>query len=264
MNIAVFIKQVPADGSVKTGTDHTLQRDSAAKMINPADLNALEEGLSIRDEIGGSVTVLSMGPASTESMLLQTAAMGADQLYLINDPAFAGADTYATAKTLGRAVEILGGFDLLICGRRSIDGETGQVGPELAALLDIPCMTNCVSLKVGDNAIFCRRMLEKEYQEWQLSLPALVTVYYGINAPRLASIRGLRRIKNMEVKKLTAEDLKLSAEECGLKGSPTRVVHVTARPFGKRSPQRFDLKTGISPALTLIQQAQGKETKNAQ
>ena len=140
MNIAVFIKQVPADGSVKTGADHTLQRDSAAKMINPADLNAVEEGLCIKDEIGGSVTVLSMGPASTESMLRQTAAMGADQLCLINDPAFAGADTYATAKTLSKAVEYLGGFDLLICGRRSIDGETGQVGPELAALLNIPCI----------------------------------------------------------------------------------------------------------------------------
>jgi electron transfer flavoprotein alpha/beta subunit len=252
MNIGVFIKQVPAEGSLTTHADHTLVREGVANTINPPDLNALEEALRIKDATGSRVTVVTMGPASAAGLLRQAASMGADRLCLVSDPVFAGSDTFATAKTLSLAVRHLNGFDLLLCGRRSIDGETGQVGPELAALLNIPCATNCVSLRVAGQHIFCRRLLEKEYQEWRLPLPALVTVNYGINSPRLPSIAGLRYAKDMPIETLTARSFGLSADECGLTGSPTRVVHVTIKPFGKRSGVRKTGLEGLELALAII------------
>lgn len=264
MRIGVFIKQVPAEGSVTTSADHTLVREGIARIINPPDMNALEESLRIKDETGGNVTVCTMGPASAESMLRQAAAMGADRLCLISDSTLAGSDTYATAKTLSRAVRHLGGFDLLLCGRRSIDGETGQVGPELAALLNIPCATNCVSIQIDGQIILCRRMLEKEYQDWRLCTPALITVNYGINSPRLPSISGLRRAKDIPIEKLTAASLGLSTTECGIAGSPTKVVRITAKPFGKRNPVRTAGTAGIQSALKLLAEAQRKGSSRDQ
>ena len=255
MRIGVFIKQVPAEGTVNTGRDHTLNRNGVAKIINPTDVTALEEALRIKDQTGAHITVCTMGPPSAESALRQTAAMGADHLCLISDRALAGSDTFITAKVLSKAVQHLGGFDLILCGRRSIDGETGQVGPELAALLNVPCIANCVHLQVKDQAVVCRRMLESETQVWRVPLPALVTIHFGINAPRLPSIMGLRRANGTAVELLTAAALGIPPQECGLLGSPTRVSRVTTRPLGKRTAVRMIGPEGVAPTLAIIQEA---------
>jgi electron transfer flavoprotein beta subunit len=260
MNICVFVKQVPSESKVTPGDNTTLRRDGVAHVINPADLNALEEALRIKDQVGAYVTVCTMGPASSETMLRHVGAMGADRLCLISDTAFAGSDTYATARTLSYAVKRLGDFDLFLCGRRTIDGETGQVGPELAALLDIPCATNCVSIMFNNDAsMICRRMLEKAHETWCLPLPALVTVYNSINAPRLPSILGLRHAKNLAIMRLTAADLGLYPSECGLRGSPTQVVHITTKTIGKRTPVFMTSPNGISATLDIVADANRKE-----
>lgn len=255
MKIAVFIKQVPAEGTLRTTAENTLVRDGIVTIINPADLTAVEEALQIKDRTGASITAISMGPLSAESILRQTAAMGVDQIYLISDRLLAGSDTYATAKVLSSAVRCLGGFDLLLCGRRSIDGETGQVGPELAALLDIPCVTNCTAIHLEEKMVTCRRMVETEYQEWRMPMPALLTVYFGINAPRLSSIAGLRRAKTLAMERLTTVDLGLLPADCGLTGSPTRVQRITIRPFEKRQAVRAVGVEGVDPVLAMIAEA---------
>ncbi len=262
MNIVVFIKQVPADNNIPISTTNTLNRQGIPHIINPADLNALEASFCIKDHIGGNVTVCTMGPTSAEGVLKYAAAMGADRIFLISDLAFAGSDTYATAKVLSKAVHYLGGFDMLVCGRRSTDGETGQVGPELASILNIPCATNCVSLQVKNNSVLCRRLLEKEYQDWQLPLPSLVTVYTSINSPRLPSISGLRRAKDISAEILTATTLGLSPDECGLKGSPTNVHRIMVKPLGKRTAVRMAGTNGIQLALKYIADTP-KEVNNA-
>ena len=137
MKILVCVKQVPATGTVPVNAkSYTLERDKAQMVLNPVDGCCLENALQLKEQYSGTVTLLSMGRPEAEKMLRSLSAIGGDEFYLISDPVFAGADTYATASVLCRAVKHLGGFDLILCGERTIDGETGQVGPELAAMLD--------------------------------------------------------------------------------------------------------------------------------
>jgi len=255
MKIGVFVKLVPAEFGMNPGHNQTFSWESAAKMINPPDLSALEEALRIKDETGAQVTVCSMGPASVESNLRQALAMGADRLCLISDPALAGSDTHVTARVLSEAARYLGGFDLILCGRRSIDGETGQVGPELAAFLNMPCMANCVRLQVKQDQIFCRQMLEMEFRDWRTAFPALVTICPGINSPRLPSILGLRQASRMKIEQLTAAALGFSAQEVGLNGSLAEILRLTEKPFGKRAAIYKQGLEGIEPALKMIQEA---------
>jgi|SRR3990170_794001 len=254
MNICVFIKQVPEESRVKV-KDNTLICEGIPQIINPADLNALEIALQIKDDIGGLVTVCTMGPLSAENLLRQTAAMGADKLCLISDSAFVGSDTLVTSKILAKAVQHLGGFDLILCGRKSIDFETGHVGTELAALLNIPCLTNCVTLRIDGSSIICRRILEAVYQEWRFRLPALITVYNSINSPRLPSISGIRYAANLPIELLTAKTLNIPLGHCGLLGSPTTVRNITAKPFKKRRVVRTNKEDGIKQVLMLIRDA---------
>ena len=137
MRMLVCMKQVPDTTEVKLGADYTLERDFVAQVMNPADESALELALQLQDKHGGEVTVLSMGPERAQSMLREALARGAHHAVLMTDRAFAGADTLITAACLCTAVRALGGFDLILCGRRAIDGETGQVGPMLASMLDL-------------------------------------------------------------------------------------------------------------------------------
>ena len=256
MNIAVLIKQVPVlSVNIGVNSDNTIKRSGVENMVNPADLNALEEALRIKDEKGASVTAITMGPRSAESVLKHAASMGADRLYLISDKAFAGSDTYATAKILSRAISYMGGFDIIFCGRRSVDGETGQVGPELAAFLDIPYTTNCVSIKTDDKNIVCRRMLETEFQKVSFSMPALITVYNSINSPRLPSISGIIKAKKMPVCILDINELGMSKKECGLVGSPTVVKRIIAKKFEKRACVKRMGLTGTKEAYRLIEKA---------
>lgn len=247
MKILVCVKQVPETTEVKLGADYTLQRELGAKVINPADESALELGLSLRERFGGTVTALTMGPESAKGMLREILSRGADAGVLLCDTAFAGADTLATARTLKAASETLGGFDLILCGRRATDGETGQVGPMLAALSNLPCVSNATDIRVIEKSnlklnIEIEQLLENGIITWRCELPALVTLCEWSHRLRLPTLLGLRTAGWAQIQVLTHTDIGLEKPDCGLQGSPTRVIHVSAKPMGLRTCKKLTVE----------------------
>ena len=192
MNILVFVKQIPDTTEVKldpkTGN---LCRDGVASVINPLDLNAIEAAMQLKAAHGGRVTAVTMGPPQAREVLLKAMALGCDDAVLLSDRAFGGADTLATAYTLSEAAKKLGQFDLLLFGQHSADGDTAQVGAAVAAFLDIPQVTQAVSLECRDGWAFCDRALRDCGQKVRVKLPAAVMVCDGINEPPSASPRGI-------------------------------------------------------------------------
>ena len=236
MNILVLMKAVPAISGVEDDSAPA----TAEKILNPADNTALEEALRLKDRLGASVTVMTMGVAACEALLRQQLARGCDRAVLITDAAFAGADTLSTARTLARAVTHTGPYDLILCGRRSTDGETGQIGPELAAMLALPCAANCTQLQTEPDSVRVRCLCDGGEETLLLPLPAVLTVQNGVNSPRLASLSGLFRAKRAEITVLRRAELGLPAELCGQKGSATIVKRSMRRVFEKRQAARFD------------------------
>ena len=154
MNIIVCLKQVPDTNEVKINQETgTLIRDGVPSIINPDDKNGLEEALKLKDLHGGKVTVVSMGPPQAKEALREAVAMGADEVYLISDRAFGGSDTWATATIISAAIEKIGNYDLIICGRQAIDGDTAQVGPEIAEFLNLPQVTYAKNVRVEGNKL---------------------------------------------------------------------------------------------------------------
>ena len=248
MNILVCIKQVPDTTEVKLRADYTLERDFVAQIMNPADESALEWALSTRDRLGGKVTVLSMGPGRAESTLREALARGADQAVLLTDPRFAGADTLITARCLAAAWKTLGGFDVTACGRRAVDGETGQVGPMLASLLNIPCVANITQAEAAES-LTVHQLTENGINVWQCGFPALITFCEWSCRLRLPTLLGLKKAQKQDITRLTPDALGLRAQDCGLQASPTRVVRVDARPSGVR-PCRMMTAEQTMEALT--------------
>lgn len=248
MKILVCVKQVPDTLEVKFRADFTLERDFVAQVMNPADESALEWALRVRDQRGGRVTVLSMGPKRAESTLREALSRGADEAVLLSDPRFAGADTLVTAQCLAKAAEVLGGFDLIACGRRAADGETGQVGPMTASLLGIPCAVNLTQAEAGER-LTVWQLTEAEVKVWQCAYPALITFCEWSYRLRLPNLLGLRKARSAQVKVMTPDDLGFSASECGIKASPTRVIRVSAEESGVR-PCRKGSMEEIMNALT--------------
>jgi len=247
MRILVCLKQVPDTTEVKLSADFTLQRDYIAQIMNPADESALELALQWRAAHQGHVTVLTMGPKRSESMLREALARGADQAVLLSDPAFAGADTLVTAQCIQAAVHYLGGFDLILCGKRAVDGETGQVGPLLGSFMDIPCLVNLTRAEIRKNAVRAWQLTEQGQILWETSLPALLTLCEWSYPLRLPSILGLRKAKNAPLQVLTPHDLGIAS--CGLKASPTRVIHVDASPAGVRPCRMLSPEEGLEKIL---------------
>lgn len=226
MNITVCLKQVPETGDVKIdpGTG-TLLREGVKNIINPLDTHALEEGVRLRERCGGRVTALSMGPPQVEEALREAISLGADEAVLLSDRAFAGADTWATAFTLAAAVRKLEACDLVICGQQTLDGDTGQVGPELAELLGVSFVAGASRVEeITDTRLRARRMVEDGYEVVEAPLPVLLTVVREINQPRLPSLRGITRSRSAVIPVLAAKDLGLEESQVGLAGSFTRVV----------------------------------------
>lgn len=237
MKIVVCLKQVPESQSVRLDpVTHNLQREGVQSIINPFDLYALEEGLQVREQQGGEVIVLSMGPPQAENALREALTYGADAGVLLSDRAFAGADTWATAFTLAAAVRRLGGADLIFCGKQAIDGDTAQVGPELAAFLDMPHIAWARKLTfTGPRVLQVERLLDHGYDLVEVSLPALITVVKEINTPRLPSFKAKLRAKKAVIPVWTMADLGLTAAQVGFQGSFTRVVKVfPPSPRGQR------------------------------
>ncbi|MCG0278272.1 MAG: electron transfer flavoprotein subunit beta/FixA family protein [Thermanaeromonas sp.] len=225
MRIIVCIKQVPDTTEVRidprTGT---LIRTGVPSIINPEDRHALEAALTIKDQCGAEVIALSMGPPQAEDALLEALAMGVDRAILLTDRAFAGADTAATSYTLAQAIKQLGPYDLVLTGRQAIDGDTAQVGPQLAELLDIPQVTYVQKIELlSDGTCRLQRALERGYEIVETRLPALFTVIKELNTPRYPSIRGIMRALRQGVTVWTANDVPVDPNLIGLKGSPTQV-----------------------------------------
>jgi electron transfer flavoprotein beta subunit len=231
LHIVVCIKQVPDTQEVRLDpVTHTLKREGIAAIINPFDLYALEEGLRVKEAQGGKVTVLTMGPPQAEAALREALGYGADGGVLLSDKVFAGADTWATALTLAKAIEKLGGADLIFCGKQAIDGDTAQVGPMLATILNIPYVAWARKLTISDGALTVERLLDHGYDAVATNLPALITVIKEINEPRVPSFKAKLKAKKETIPVWGSNDLGLHAEDVGLSGSFTQVVRVFPPP----------------------------------
>ena len=232
MKIIVCIKQVPDAKDVRLDPEtNTLAREGVQSIMNPYDQHALEEAVRLKEQLGGEVTVLSMGPPQAEEVLRQAISCGADRGVLISDRAFAGADTWATSYTLAKAVNSIGAFDLILCGKQAIDGDTAQVGPGLAIQLEIPFVT-CIQKvrEADDKQLVMERMMDDGYDVVAVNYPVLLTVVKDLNDPRVPSLKGKMKSKKAEIEMLTAADVGADASCIGLAGSPTQVVDVFPPP----------------------------------
>ena len=238
MNIIVLVKQVPDTTDVKldpkTGN---LIREGIDSIINPDDRHALEAAILLRESTGGKITVLSMGPPQAIDAVSEALGMGADKGVLLSDRAFAGADTWATSTTLGKALKKIGDYDLIICGRQAIDGDTAQIGPQVAEFLGIPQVSYvCGIEEVGERSMVVKRRLEDGYERLECSLPALLTVIGEMNAPRYATVGGLISAcrEKAPIKVWNAADIGMQVSEVGLEGSLTHVIKTFSPKFQRQ------------------------------
>jgi electron transfer flavoprotein alpha subunit len=231
MRAIVLVKQVPdvRVGSVGMRPDGTIDRSSAAAITNPTDLHALEAALQLADEIWA----LSMGPAQAETTLREAIALGADRGILLTDRLFAGSDTWATANALAAAIEHLGGADLMLGGTSALDGETGNVGPQVAERLSVPHLTGCEELEKRDDRLIARRIVEGGYETVSLPMPAVVTIAETGFSPRYPTLPGRRKAAHAEIELLSAAELSLDDTLVGLSASPTKVAHMELVPLPK-------------------------------
>ncbi len=230
MRIVVLAKLVPDIEKVRFDVERgVVDRSSAPAEANPFDLNALEAAVQIKERLGGTVTVISMSPPQATSMLRDMLARGADRAILLTDKRFAGADTLATSYTLASAVRKLGEYDLIICGEKTVDGDTGQVGPEVAEHLGIPHVAYVSEIRhVTRKSITVISEMDTPLVV-EMRLPGLITVTKDINKPRLPTLKDKLRARKAQIEIWTADDLAEASnpERFGLAGSPTRVVKIT-------------------------------------
>lgn len=235
MKIIVCIKQVPDTNEVKldpkTGR---LIRDGVPSIINHDDKNALEEAIALkdgRDDV--TVTVVSMGPPQADVALREALAMGADEAILLSDRAFGGSDTWATSYIIAEAIKIIGDYDIIFCGRQAIDGDTAQVGPQIAEKLGIPQITYVQDFKIEGDKVICQRALEDGYQVIETAMPCLLTAIKDLNEPRYPSVGGIFDAYEKEIKVWGINEVPIDTTKAGLKGSPTNVFRTfTPEPKG--------------------------------
>ena len=221
MNIVVCVKQVPDTTAVKIDpVKGTLIRDGVPAIINPEDKHALEAALELKEKFGGKVTVVSMGIPMAKTALRETLCMGADEAILLTDRALGGADTLATSKAIAGVIKKLD-YDIVFAGRQAIDGDTAQVGPEIAEHLNIPQVTYVQDVKVEGNKLIVNRALEDGHQMVEVNTPCLLTAIEELNHPRYMNVGRIFETSDDQIKIMTADDVDKS--ELGLKGSPTKV-----------------------------------------
>ena len=231
MKIIVCVKQVPdTSGVVAVKEDGTMDRAAMATISNPDDMNALEAALQLKETNPDvKVCVVSMGPPPTESMLRECLAMGADEAYLVSAREFGGADTWATSNTLTAAIEKIGveKGDIVMCGRQAIDGDTAQVGPQIAEKLGLPQVTYAADIHKDGENITVKRMLEDGYMTIKVQTPCLLTCIKELNDPRYMSIGGIYATYSKPLDTFDYDKLKdhrlIDPSTIGLKGSPTNI-----------------------------------------
>jgi len=228
MHFIVCIKQVPNTTNVQLDpTTNTLKREGVESIINPFDEYAIEEAVRLKERTGGKATVITMGPPQAENILREALARGIDNAILVSDRAFAGADTWATSYTLAMAIKKIGDYSLILTGKQATDGDTAQVGPGVAEMLDIPHVAYVRKIEdITENSIRVERMMEDGYDIIEMPIPSLISVVKEINKPRLPSLKGMMASKKAVITKWTAQDIGAETSKIGLTGSPTQVMKV--------------------------------------
>lgn len=255
MRFLVCIKQVVDTSKMEVDpSTGRLNRSKVNSIMNPYDRHALEEAFRLRDQNGGTVTVMTMGPPQAEAVLLEAVSMGADDIYLITDRAFGGADTLATSYTLAQAVRKLEPFDMIFCGQESIDSNTAQVGPQLASMLGIPDVSAVTALALTGRTAEITRQMEEESEVLTAELPLLATVAPALNHPRYPSIQGLQKKWTVKAQILTAADLQADPGRIGIQGSPTQVKRV--RPVAPPKKENLVIQeTKTADSVRVLMQA---------
>ena len=228
MRIVVPIKQVPETNAVKMDEQTgTMIREGVEAIVNPLDLYAIEIAIRLREEHGGEAVCVSMGPPKALSAIREAISMGIDSGILISDKAFAGSDTWATSYVLAAAIRRMGDCDLILCGERATDGDTGQVGPGIAAWLDLPVLSYVGKVEsAADGVCRVQRLVEDGHEVLEADLPCVLTVVKEVADPRLPTLRGKQRARRTDVPVWGAADLDVEEGNLGLGGSPTRVVKI--------------------------------------
>jgi electron transfer flavoprotein alpha/beta subunit len=253
MNVVVCMKPVPDPrrwGKLKLDPRTMLLcRAEVPAVINPLDRNAIEQAIVLRAAVGGSVTVVSMAPKEAEEQLAEALAMGCNHACLLFDPAFAGADSLATARCLAAAIRRIGDVDLVFCGGYSLDGSTSQVGPQVAELLGVPDLTHVTALALDGGLLRATCATEGGETVYECEPPALVTFDKDINVPRLPSMNGIMRAAAAGVTRWSAADLGLGSEEVGLGGSPTQMLNVFTPPSARKGEMLEGTPNQMAAAL---------------
>jgi len=235
--VLVCAKQVPDTNEIKINPETgTLIRDGVPSILNPDDANALEEALKLKDKYEDvTVTVFTMGPPQAESMIFECLAMGADEGIIVSDRAVGGSDTWATSNALTAAIKKYGEFDMIFAGRQAIDGDTAQVGPQIAEKLDLPQVTYVEEFDISEDRkeVTVKRQLEDGYELIKVATPCMLTCIKELNKPRYMSMAGIFN-KDKDIKIWNAADIEVDLETVGLKASPTNVYKsFTPKPKGK-------------------------------
>ncbi len=225
MKILVCVKQVPDTNEVRIDpVKGTLIRDGVPSILNPDDANALEAALMLKDKDPDvEIAVLTMGPPQAGYMLRECLAMGADEAYLLSDRAFGGADTCATSTTIAAGIRKVEGVDVIFAGRQAIDGDTAQVGPQVAQRLGIPVVTYVQSIRMDEDKVTVQRQMEDGYEVVEVKLPCLLTCVKELNEPRYMSVGGIVDAYQKDITVWNHMDVELDPADCGLNASPTQV-----------------------------------------
>ena len=230
----ICIKQVPSSTEIKIDpATNTLMREGAENIINPFDIYAIEEGVRIKERLADTpdmeieTVVVTMGPPQSEKILREAISLGADRAVLLSDRAFAGSDTLATSRVLSAAAKKIGDIKIIICGKQTMDGDTGQVGPEVAQLLSIPFVGYISEIQsVAKDKILLKQLKEKRYDIIETQLPVVISVLKEINKPRIPGLKNMMKAKSASIETWGVDDLKVNPSQVGLDGSATRVVKI--------------------------------------
>lgn len=257
LRIIVLVKQVPDTKNIvgeAMKADGTINRSALPTIFNPEDLHALEMALEIKDRYTAEVHAISMGPVAAIEVLKESLFRGADYAYLVSDPRFAAADTLATSYTLAKAIQKVGSFDLIFCGRQAIDGDTAQVGPQTAQNLNLPQITYAekfIEIDRQEKTVTLKRQIEGGYEIVQGRYPLLVTVLETAPIARPRDIKRTISFRKTAIPTWKIEDLSADVSLCGLSGSPTNVYKINSVNFTveNRDTKQLDLKVDSPEVL---------------
>lgn len=239
LKIAVMIKQVPDSQDISIDpVTKTLNRSMARNIVNPPDVNAVEAALKLKDKVGGTITIITMGPPMADVALLECMGRGADRGILITDRVFAGADTWPTSFTLASTADHLGGFDVIFCGEETTDSSTGHVGPGIAEFLNYEQATYATNVDFKDDFFIVERDIEGATETIKIGKPAVVTITLNANSPRNPTLKRKIEAYNKGIEKITNKDLNLNPGCIGLKGSPTIVKEMKTVPDPVKNPAK--------------------------